>query len=427
MYERTALPDGPRVITSRLPGARSVSMAAYVLAGSRLESAEEAGAAHFMEHITFKGTAAYPTTRAVSEAIEGVGGSFNAATDRESTVYWARVPLREAARGMDVLGELIIRPHLRGEEIESERAVIVEEIRSYLDDPGEHVHTLFDLAMFGDTPLGREIAGSEESVRALPQENLRAFWAAAYRPGNVVVSAAGDISHQEIVALVRRAFGTGAAVQQSFDPAPALPAGERVMVVRRETVQAQLCLGVPGLPRDDPGAWTLEVLNAILGDGMSSRLFQSVREEKGLAYDVSSYIVDYADAGALVVSAGVDPERIGPAVGAILDELALLRDEPVPADELARSKAYLGGRLELRMEETRNLASWLGGQEALHDRVLTLDQALSELDAVTSDGIHALAGRLIRDDVLRLAAVAPRGRARLRGLEAMLRLPGGAA
>jgi predicted Zn-dependent peptidase len=199
------------------------------------------------------------------------------------------------------------------------------------------------------------------------------------------------------------------------------------MVVRRETVQAQLCLGVPGLPRDDPGAWTLEVLNAILGDGMSSRLFQSVREEKGLAYDVSSYIVDYADAGALVVSAGVDPERIGPAVGAILDELALLRDEPVPADELARSKAYLGGRLELRMEETRNLASWLGGQEALHDRVLTLDQALSELDAVTSDGIHALAGRLIRDDVLRLAAVAPRGRARVRGLEAMLRLPGGAA
>ncbi len=425
MYERTVLPAGPRVITSRLPGTRSVSMAAYVLAGSRLESAEEAGAAHFMEHITFKGTAAYPTTRAVSEAIEGVGGSFNAATDRESTVYWVRLPLREAARGMDVLGELIVRPHLRSEEIESERAVIVEEIRSYLDDPGEHVHTLFDLAMFGDTALGREIAGSEESVRALPQANLRAFWASTYRPGNVVVSAAGDISHEEVVALVERAFGTGEAAQPVFDPAPALPAGDRVMVVRRQTTQAQLCLGVPGLPRDDPGAWTLEVLNAILGDGMSSRLFQSVREEKGLAYDVSSYIVDYADAGALVVSAGVDPERIKPAIGAILSEFAQLRDEPVPADEMARSKAYLAGRLELRMEETRHLASWLGSQEALHDRVLTLEQALGELDAVTADGIHALAKRLIRDEFLRLTAVTPRSRGR--GLEAMLQLPGGAA
>ena len=425
MYERTALPRGPRVISSRIPGARSVSIAAYVLAGSRLESEEEAGAAHFMEHITFKGTAAYPTTRAVSEAIEGIGGSFNAATDRESTAYWVRVPLRESARGMDVLGELIVRPHLRSSEIDSERAIIVEEIRSYLDDPGEHVHTLFDLAMFGDTPLGREIAGSEESVRALPEANLRAFWASAYRPGNVVVSAAGDISHAEVVDLAQKAFGTGEANRSTFEPAPSLPAGERVMSVRRDTTQAQICLGLPGLRRDDPEAWTLEVLNAILGDGMSSRLFQSVREEMGLAYDVSSYIVDYADTGAFVVSAGVDPDRIAPAVAAILDELARVRDEVVPEDELARSKRYLGGRLELRMEETRNLASWLGGQEALHERVLTLEEALAEMNAVTSDGIHALAGRMIRDDGLRMAVVAPPRRGRR--LESLLRLPGGAS
>ena len=423
MYERTALPGGPRVITSRLPGALSVSIAAYVLAGSRLESADEAGAAHFMEHITFKGTAAYPTTRAVSEAIEGFGGSFNAATDRESTVYWVRVPRRELERGMDVLGELIIRPLLRSSEIESERAVIVEEIRSYLDDPGEHVHTLFDLAMFGDTPLGREIAGSEESVRGLPEANLRAFWANSYRPGNVVVSAAGDITHAEVVALVQRAFGTGAAVPSAFEPAPVLPAGERVMAVRRDTTQAQMCLGVPGLRRDDPEAWTLEVLNAILGDGMSSRLFQSVREDKGLAYDVSSYIVDYADTGAFVVSAGVDPDKIAPAVAAILEELARVRDEVVPEDELARAKRYLAGRMELRMEETRHVASWLGGQEALHERVLTLEGALAELNAVTGEGIHSLAKRLVNDEGLRLAVVAPPRRGRR--LESLLRLPRG--
>jgi predicted Zn-dependent peptidase len=197
------------------------------------------------------------------------------------------------------------------------------------------------------------------------------------------------------------------------------------MIARRDTTQAQICLGVPGLRRDDPQAWTLEVLNAILGDGMSSRLFQSVREEKGLAYDVSSYVVDYADAGAFVVSAGVDPDRIAPAVAAILDEMARLRDEVVPPDELELSKRYLAGRLELRMEETRHVASWMGGQEALHERVLTPEAALSELNAVTSEAIHSLARRLIRDDGLRLSVVAPPRRGRR--LDSLLRLPGGGA
>jgi predicted Zn-dependent peptidase len=228
-----------------------------------------------------------------------------------------------------------------------------------------------------------------------------------------------------VVELVQKAFGTGEANHSTFEPAPTLPNGERVMSVRRDTTQAQLCLGVPGVRRDDPEAWTLEVLNAILGDGMSSRLFQSVREDKGLAYDVSSYVVDYADTGAFVVSAGVDPDRIAPAIAAILEELARVRDEAVPDEELARAKRYLAGRMELRMEETRHVASWLGGQEALHERVLTMDQALGELNAVTSDGIHALSRRLIRDDGLRLAVVAPARRGRR--LESLLRLPGGAA
>ncbi len=421
MFERTVLPDGPRVISARLPGARSVSIAAYVLAGSRLESAGQAGVAHFMEHITFKGTARYPTARALSEAVEGVGGSFNAATDRESTVYWVRVPRREAGTAMDVLGELIVRPTLDDHEIDHERTVIIEEIRSYLDDPTEYGQILFQLGMFGDNPLGREICGDEEGVRQLPAATIHEFWARTYRPSNLVVAVAGDLGHDEVLDLVRPSFGSGDGVSLSFDPAPPLPAGERFLRATRDTTQAQLAVGVPALPRDHPDAWILAVLNTILGEGMSCRLFQSVREEKALAYDVGSGVMDYADAGALGISAGVDPENLGPALDAILLELAHLRDESVPDDELARAKAYLSGGLELRMEETRHLASWIGGQEALHDRVYTLDEALAAVAAVDSDGIRRLAGSLFRDDALRLAVVAPARRGR--GLDRRLRLP----
>jgi predicted Zn-dependent peptidase len=421
MFERTALAEGPRVISSRVPGARSVSIAAYVLAGSRLESAAEAGVAHFMEHLTFKGTKAYPTTRAISEAIEGAGGSFNAATDRESTVYWVRVPHREARLGMDVIGELIVRPTLSTDEIEGERSVIVEEIRGYQDDPTEYAQILFQTAMFGDGPLGREICGEEAGIRALPDETIRDFWRTTYRPANTVVAVAGDIDHETAVQLAANAFGTGNGTVPGFAPAPALPAGERVLVGKRPTAQAQLVVGLPALRRDDPDAWTLSLLNAVLGDGMSSRLFQSVREELGLAYDISSGLVDYADAGALEISAGVDPDALDDALKAIIVELVRLRDEPIPADELERAKRYLSGGLELRMDETRHVASWIGGQEALHDRVLTVDEALVEVAAVKADDIQRLAATLVVDDGLRLAAVAP-GRA-LRGLDRHLRLP----
>src|SRR3989442_234025 len=209
MFERTALPSGPRVISSCLPGARSVSIAAYVLAGSRLETAAEAGVAHFMEHITFKGTRSYPTTRAISEAIEGVGGSFNAATDRESTVYWVRVPARELERALGVLGELIVRPTLSHREIRNERTVIIEEIRSYLDDPAEYAQILFQQAMFGVGALGREICGDEAGIRALPERTIRGFLANASRRANVVVAVGRDLPHEPSVQRVRPAFGRG--------------------------------------------------------------------------------------------------------------------------------------------------------------------------------------------------------------------------
>jgi predicted Zn-dependent peptidase len=374
-----------------------------------------------MEHITFKGTTAYPSARSISEAIEGVGGSFNAATDRESTVYWVRVPRRESRRAMDVLGELIVRPTLDDGEINHERTVIIEEIRSYLDDPAEYAQILFQLAMFGETPLGREICGDEEGIRHLPETTIHEFWRQTYRPSNLVIAVAGDLEHEAVLDFVRPAFGTGNGTKPVFEPAPVLPAGERFLIGTRDTTQAHLSVGVPALPRDHPDTWTLTVLNAVLGEGMSCRLFQSVREEKALAYDVGSGVIDYADAGMLGISAGVDPDELDPALQAILVELARLRDDPVPADELAKAKAYLSGGLELRMEETRHLASWIGGQEALHQHVYTLDEALEAVASVEAAEIHRLAGELFIDERLRLSVVAPPRHGR--GLERALRIP----
>ncbi len=420
MFQRTQLPQGPRVISARLPGSHSVAVAAYVLAGSRLESPADAGVAHFMEHLTFKGTAGYPSSRAISEAVEGVGGSANAATDRESTVYWARVPRRQAATAVDVLGELVIRPTLTDADIDQERTVIVEEIRSYLDDPSEYCQMLIQQAVFGDGALGREICGEESGIRALPATAIRDFWQAMYRPSNTVVAVAGDLGHDEVIALVAAAFGSGDGPRPTFDPAPALPAGPRVLTGKRSTSQAQLSIAVPALARDHADAWNLAVLNAVLGDGMSSRLFLSVREEKGLAYDVGSGIVEYADSGALEVSAGVDADRLPAAIEAILAELARLTDQAVPDEELAKAKAYLSGGMELRMDDTRHLASWIGGQEALHDRVYSIEDAVEAVDAVRSEDILRVARQLFRDDALRMAVVAP-GK-HLRGLDRHLRL-----
>ena len=428
MYDRTALPDGLRVISARVPGAHSLSIAAYVLAGTRHERPGDAGVAHFMEHLTFKGTASYPTTRAVSEAIEEVGGGCNAATDRESTVYWARVPSAEADRAVRVVGELVARPRLDPAEATREKDVIVEEIRSYVDDPAEYAGILFDRAMFGDGPLGREIAGDETSVRGLTPETIEAFWRACYRPDAVVVSFVGDLAHEDVVGRVAAAFapGPGWAARPARpipDAAPSVPAGERVLVDRRDTSQVQVALGVPALRRDHPDQWVLEVLNCVLGEGMSSRLFLTVREERGLAYDVDSYLVDYADTGAMVVRAGVDPSKVRRAIRAILDELARLRDEDVPANELRKVQGYLCGRLELRLEETRHLASWIGAQEALHERVHTLEEAEAEIRAVDAPSIRRLAGGLFHDAGLRLAMVAPKGSAR--GIDTALTLDGG--
>ncbi len=420
MFERTALPNGPRVITARLPGMRSLAVATYVMVGSRGETRAKSGLAHFMEHITFKGTRRWPSSREVSDAVEGVGGSANAATDRETTVYWTRLPVREAELGLDLLAELTLRPLLRSKDIAHERDIIIEEIRSYRDDPAQYIYNIWDEAFFGDVPLGWEIAGHEASVRDLTDQDIRGFWSAGYQPANMVVALAGDLGHDEAVGLVAQAFGTGDASVAPYPPAPSSPV-ERLRLDDRDTAQAHVAIGLPALPRDHADQWTLDLLNTVLGDGSSSRLFLRVREEEGLAYDVHSFQTDYADTGMLQVYMGVDAADVVPATRAVVTELARLRDEPVAPAELERARNYTVGRLELRLEESRSMASFLGSQEALHQRVLTMDQVMAAMHEVTAEDIQALAARLVRDEALCAAAIGPHLDGS--GLEAALRLP----
>jgi predicted Zn-dependent peptidase len=420
MFERTALPDGPRVISARLPGTRALSVAVYVMVGSRQETREKAGLAHFMEHITFKGTRDLATTREVSESIEGVGGTSNAATDRETTVYWARLPVREAERAVHVLSELTLRPLLRTADIAFEREIIIDEIRSFRDDPAQFIFNIWDEAYFGDSPMGREIAGDEETVRSLTDTDIRDFWAAGYTPSNFVVAIAGDIGHDDAVGLVDSAFGRGNGETREYLPAPAGPV-ERMRLEHRHTAQAHVSLGLTGLPRDHADQWTLDLLNIVLGDGASSRLFLKVREEEGLAYDVHSFQTDYADCGLLQVYMGVDSADVLPAMRTVLAELSRMRDELVSEKEMERARNYALGRLELRLEESRAMASFLGTQEALHDRVLTMDEVIEALRSVTADDIQALAGRLFHDEALCAAVIGSNMESRT--LETALRLP----
>jgi predicted Zn-dependent peptidase len=422
-HERSVLGSGLRVVTQAMPGARSVSVGLFVGVGSRREDDAHAGLSHLLEHLVFKGTTGYPDAGGLSEAIEGCGGSVNASTDRELTVYSARVPAESASRALEVVADLVFRPLLRRTDLVGEKPVIVDEIRMYVDSPGDHVFNLFDELLFGGHPLGREIAGTPRSVRRARHDTVVAHWDRWYRPANVVLSAAGAISHDEVVREAGRwvgieAAGKGPTHLPSATEAPSAAPPGSVRVVSRRLSQGNLCLGMPGVARDDPDRWALDLLGAVLGDGMSSRLFLELRERRSLAYDVSTFGATYADCGTFGVHAGFDPDQAPAVVAAILEQLERTVQEPVSAVELERARAYTCGRLKLRMEETGAVAAWLGTGESLLPRILTVDEVIERLEAVTADDLLRVARLYARPDLARLAALGP-FRSRL-GFERML-------
>ena len=413
-HVRTVLPNGLRVVTQEMPGARSVSVAIFVPVGSRHEDEAHAGLSHLLEHLVFKGTRGHPEAGALSQRVEGVGGSVNASTDRELTVYSSKVPAEQAAVALEAVCELALRPLLRGADLRAEKPVIVDEIRMYVDSPSDHVFTLFDELMYGKHPLGREIAGTIGSVRRATHDGVVQHWRAAYRPSSVVLAVAGAIDHEAVlrVAAEWQADGPSLNGKEALRPPTPAPAptpteAGALRVSYRQLSQGNLCLGMPGVSRDDPDRWAIDLLGAILGDGMGSRLFLELRERRSLVYDVSTFSAMYADAGTFGIHAGFDPEDAERVVRAIVEQLDRITTEPVRPDELDRARAYTRGRLELRMEDSGAVAGWIGTGETLLPRILTVDEVIERLDAVTRDELLEVARRYLTPSAARLAVLGP--------------------
>lgn len=407
-----------------MPHARSVSVALFVGVGSRHETTGEAGLSHMVEHLVFKGTRGFPEPGALSEAIEACGGTVNASTDRELTVYSARVPRSRADRAFEVVAELALRPLLRPADLVAEKPVVVDEIRAYVDSPSDHVFALFDELLFGDHPLGREIAGTPGSVRRTTHADVEGHWRRWYAPQHMVLAVAGAIDHATVRRAARgwfdratpahkpvRGNGIGAA------PAPRPTPPGAVRVAFRRLSQGNLCLGMPGVSRTHPDRWALDLLTAVLGDGMSSRLFLELRERRSLAYDIGTFAASYADCGTVGIHAGFDPSQADAVITAALEQLERVVQEPVPLVELDRARAYTRGRIELRLDESSAVAAWIGTGESLLPRILTVDEVVERLEAVTSEDLLRVARRYLRPDFARVVLLGPfRGRRRVEAL-----------
>lgn len=407
MFDKTVLRNGLRIVSSSLPHTRSVSINIFIGAGSRYESDEIAGVSHFLEHMLFKGTKRRPTAREISEEIEGIGGVMNAGTDKELTVYWAKVGDHRFAATLDILADSLLNSLLDPLELEKEREVILEELAMTEDSPADIVNIMIDEVVWPHQPLGRDTGGTPDSVKKTTRDEVVRYLEQLYVPQNTVVAVAGNVTHAEVVDRVSeylgqwesRPFGT-------WYPARIPDDTPRLRLRSKKTEQAHFCLATPGLSAAHPDRYVLDVLNAVLGEGMSSRLFLEIREKRSLCYDVHSYVNHYLDTGSTVVNAGVDPSKLDEALKATVEELLKMTDT-VPEKELTKAKEFIKGRLQLRMEDTRAVASWLGGQELLRREILTVDDVLDIVDGVSAQSLKRVANELWRPDAFRLAVVGP--------------------
>ena len=407
VFCRSHLPNGLRLITAPMPQARSVAISLYVGAGSRYEKREAAGVSHFVEHLCFKGTAKRPTAQLISEAIDGVGGILNAATDREYTVFYAKVARPHLDVALDVLCDLVQTPLFDATELEKERKVVLEELAAVADSPGQQADLLLDELLWPAQPLGWDIAGTKESIEGLTRDVVVDYVRRQYVPNNMVIAVAGNVTEDEVAALLAPTLGAAVAgVPDAWSPAQNGVQAPGCALRFKRTEQTHIALGLHGLPLDHPDRYALDLLSVLFGESMSSRLFLELRERQGLCYDVHSYVTHFLDAGSFGVYAAVDPANGHKAVGALMLELRRLT-EGIPEGELHKAKELAKGRMLLRLEDTRAVSGWLGGQEILTGEILSPEEVVARLEAVTPADLTRVIAGLLRRDALKLAVVGP--------------------
>ena len=407
MYQKITLDNGLRIITCPMPHTRSVSVCIYLGTGSRYESEAQAGVSHFIEHLCFRGTEKRLSAKDISGAIEGVGGVLNGGTDKELTVYWCKVAQPHFHLALDVLADMVLHSRFEKNDIEKERQIIVEEISMSKDAPNQLVGMILDELLWPDHPLGRDVAGTNKSVGAMTREQMRDYMDREYSPSNTVISIAGNIQHDEAVNEVNKVLGNWENKKTRLNYLPYLELkNPRLKVENKETEQTHLCPALPGVSLQDPRRFTLDLMNVILGEGMSSRLFLDVRDKLGLAYNIHSYLDHFQDSGALTVYAGVHPKKLEISISAILEQLTLLK-EKVSDEDLHKAKELSKGRLLLRMEDSRSVAGWVGGQEILNGSILDVEEVVAIIDKVTAKEMCAVAKELLIGDRLRLSVVGP--------------------
>jgi predicted Zn-dependent peptidase len=399
----TVLDSGVRVVTEAMPTVRSVTLGFWIATGSAAESAAEAGLSHLVEHMLFRGTDRYGSLE-IDQIFDTMGAELNAGTGKESTSVYARVIDEHLPAAFDVVADMVWRPRFDAEDLANEREIVLEEIAMYEDDPQDRVFDVLGEAVFGDHPLGRPVIGRAEVVAGTSAAGLAAFHAGHYVPGDIVIAAAGSLEHEAVVELAR---AIDAPVAPS-PPAPAPPPARldpRICFLRKDTEQYHLTLGAPGLARDDERRFALRVLDNILGGTSSSRLFQEVRERRGLAYSVFSFQSLFATTGQIGLYLGTRPDNVAPALQVVADELALLRRDGFSADELERSKQNVKGRMVLSLESTAARMNRLGSAVLNDLPLLSLDEAVARIEAVTLDELTALTEELLAPERLSAAGV----------------------